>query len=372
METVVTIQTAIQTVGDAPKTKSAKSPSVIKVKAAYLLTEAGRKAALLMGRNGRERQTAVVRIATHRMHLVTVDAQGVSHLKLRPRYEDRGDHVVRVDALPVFDHPMTGEELLLAASKNYELEQKWRTQRVSKTLGLNAGLHRREQIADAFLADRSQRAVEHPAPNPAWCYLRIDGKRMLFDATQGSSVCRKVPAEAHRRFQADLRARRWRNQQRRTSEEAVNQEKKRFVGEWIERFGTPDQQARQRAGVLPLTEAIEAITEHLFAGARGCRLYAHDGAACLQEHLRKCPQFSNAVVANGDLIHKFEDAKDVTAEGWQRAHEIQRLLPAAKVTVRFHRLLWRKDLRAPAVTRYSVLAVQTLGPLTLRREYEAT
>lgn len=372
METVVTIATATQTTGDAPHPKNAKKPNVIKVRAAYLLTEAGRKAALLMGRNGRERQTAVIRIATHRMHLVTVDAQGVSHLKLRPRYEEHGDHVVRVDALPIFDHPMTGDELLLAASKNYELEQKWRAQRVSKSLGLNAGLHRREQIADAFLADRNQRAVEHPAPNTAWCYLRVDGKRMLFDATQGSSVCRKVPAEAHRRFQADLRARRWRNQQRRTGEEAVHQEKTRFVGEWIDVHGTPDQQARQRAGVLPFAEAIGAITEHAFAAARECRLYAHNGATCLQEHLRRYSTFADAIVADGELVHQFEDAKDATVAQWERAQAIQRLLPAARVTVRFHRLLWRKDLRAPALTRYGILAVQILGPLTLRREYEAT
>jgi hypothetical protein len=36
-----------------------------------------------------------------------------------------------------------------------------------------------------------------------------------------------------------------------------------------------------------------------------------------------------------------------------------------------HRLLWRRNLNAPTVTRYGVIAVQTLGPLTLRREYEA-
>ena len=67
---------------------------------------------------------------------------------------------------------------------------------------------------------------------------------MLFDLTKGSPLSRTVPPEAHRRFQADLRARRWQNQQRRAGEGARRDEKQRFVAEWIRAHGTPDQQAR--------------------------------------------------------------------------------------------------------------------------------
>ena len=39
---------------------------------------------------------------------------------------------------------------------------------------------------------------------------------------------------------------------------ALHEEKKRYTEEWITKHGTPEQQARQTAGVLPMEEAIEA------------------------------------------------------------------------------------------------------------------
>jgi hypothetical protein len=54
-----------------------------------------------------------------------------------------------------------------------------------------------------------------------------------------------------------------------------------------------------------------------------------------------------------------------------RSQAIQRLLPDARVSVRFHRLGWRKAPQAPSLTRYGIVVVQSLGPFTLRREYDA-
>jgi hypothetical protein len=119
-----------------------------------------------------------------------------------------------------------------------------------------------------------------------------------------------------------------------------------------------------------MKEAIDVIADHVFAPAREFPLYPHDGSGLLQVHLRKLPEFAEVVVTKTDLVHSFEDAKAATGAQWARAQAIQRALPNATVTVRFHQLLWRKNLNAPTVTRYGVIAVQTLGPLTLRREYE--
>jgi hypothetical protein len=374
MEALPTM-TAVATSGaparDVSKLDAAERPRVLRVKATYLLSEKGRKAALLAGRGALERQRMKVPVPSHRLHLVAVDAHGIPRLKLVPRYEVRHGRVLRIDALPVFDHPMTPDELLLFAAKNYELEQAWRAQRIARNGAVAEALSRREEMAQAFLTDRRQRALEHPTPTPAWCYLRTDEGRMLFDVTKGSALCRKIPPEAHRRFEADLRARRRRNQQRRAVEDAHHDEKKQFVADWILAHGTPDHQARQCAGLLPMEEAIELIADHLFAPAREFALYPHDGAALLQAHLRKLPEFAEVVVSKADLAHSFEDAKAANGAHWARAHAIQRALPNATVTVRFHRLLWRRNLKAPTVTRYGVLAIQTLGPLTLRREYEA-
>ena len=374
LTTMTAVATSNEPTRDASRPEaSERTASVLRVKATYLLSEKGRKAALLAGRGGCERQRLKVPVPSHRLHLVTVDGKGIARLKLVPRYELRnGDRVVKLDALPTFDHLMTPDELLLFAAKNYELEQAWRAQRISRNGQLAEAVSRREEIAQGFLRDKRQRALEHPTPSQAWCYLRADdGGRMLFDVTKGSALSRKVPPEAHRRFQADLRARRRRSLDERTVQAAQHEQKKQFVADWVMAHGTPDQQARQRAGLLPMQEALELIADHVFAPAREFALYPHDGPALLQAHLRTIPEFAEVVIGPADLAHSFEDAKAATAVQWARAQAIQRTLPNATVTVRFHRLLWRKNLNAPTVSRYGIIAVQTLGPLTLRREYEA-
>lgn len=56
------------------------------VAATYRLSEDGRKLSLLAGGDGREIQQITVAVPTHRMHLVTVDADGCARLKLQPRF----------------------------------------------------------------------------------------------------------------------------------------------------------------------------------------------------------------------------------------------------------------------------------------------
>ena len=153
---------------------------------------------------------------------------------------------------------------------------------------------------------------------------------MLFDVTKGSPLSRTVPPRAHRRFQADLRARRWQNQQRRAGEEARHDEKQRFVAEWILAQGTPEQQTRQRAGVLSMEEAIDAITDYVFVAARECPLYRHDDGACLQAYLRTLPHYAEAVVTKTGLAHRFEDAKAATSGQWARAQRSSAQYPTPR------------------------------------------
>ena len=70
----------------------------------YLLSEEGRKASLLAGGNGRALQEVTIQVPANRLHLVTVDANGRAHLKLRPRFELNAEQrVVKIDALPAYD-----------------------------------------------------------------------------------------------------------------------------------------------------------------------------------------------------------------------------------------------------------------------------
>src|SRR5438552_1440258 len=73
------------------------------VTATYLLSEDGRKASLIAGGDGRATQQLSVHVPTGRLHLVSVDADGVARLKLRPRYQlDAEQRVVRIDACPTY------------------------------------------------------------------------------------------------------------------------------------------------------------------------------------------------------------------------------------------------------------------------------
>ena len=146
---------------------------------------------------------------------------------------------------------------------------------------------RRESVAEAFLADKGQRAVAHPPPSPKRCYIVTDRGRLLFDVATDQGLAKEVPPEAHRRFRADLRAKEERNRQDRAEQLALHEEKKRFIAEWVAANGTDEQKVRQAAGVLPMAEAIEGITDRAFAIDGRLPLYSRDGAERLQTFLRE-------------------------------------------------------------------------------------
>ena len=102
-----------------PVTEAARTLSAT---ASYLLSEDGRKASLLSGGDGRSLQQITLQVPSNRLHLVSVDRQGVARLKLRPRFERDTNGIVRIDTAPTYDAPPTVEELYRAAAKNHELE----------------------------------------------------------------------------------------------------------------------------------------------------------------------------------------------------------------------------------------------------------
>ena len=192
---------------------------------------------------------------------------------------------------------------------------------------------------------------------------------MLFDASTDLGPAREVPLEAHRRFRADLRARRERNQQERGAQLALHEEKKRVIAEWIGAFGSPEQQSRHAAGVLPMEEAIEAMTDRAFAALRDRQRYAHDGAADLQTYLRRSPEHRDLIVTRDDLVVTSANADKMTAGQWALVNEVQTLMPEATVTLRVHKLGWKRDLQVALPPIFGVLVTQRVGPFTLRREY---
>src|SRR5688572_18504363 len=104
MDTVTAFAQRRQEMETPVATATIEANRTLAVTATYLLSEEGRKASLLAGGDGRALQQLTVNVPTNRLHLVSVDADGVARLKLRPRYETDGEQrLVRVDAPPTYD-----------------------------------------------------------------------------------------------------------------------------------------------------------------------------------------------------------------------------------------------------------------------------
>ena len=224
-------------------------------------------------------------------------------------------------------------------------------------------------VAKAFLTDSTQRALVHPAPTPRRCVVIASEGRIVFDANTDSSPAREVPPEAHRRFRADLRARRERNLEGRSAQLAHHEEKKRFAAEWIATHGTSEQQVRQLAGVLPIEEAVEAITDHAFARLNDRPRYVHDGVERLQAQVRQASPHADVIVTRDELTVKSANVEKMTAAQWAAVQDCQAVVPEATVMLRTHQLTWKRDSKVPAVVQFGVLVTQKAGPFSLRREY---
>lgn len=354
----------------ADGTRVTPETRMLTVKAVYTLSENGRKLSLLDGGNGRAEQILDVRVPRNRLHLVTVDSEGNARLKLCPRYDVRPDgRVVKVETAPVYDQPPTIDDLFLAASKNHELEATYQAQRQDRHGRSDAQQDLRTLIAQQFLANPGQRAAEHPAPSPKRCYVVSGGRRLLFDATRDQGVAKDVPAEAHRRFRADERARREANQQEHARRQRVHEEKKRFVSDWIDTNGTAELRERQAAGLLPMADAIDAIADRAFAALSHWSPYVRNGAELLQAFLRRYAEYRDAIISERELQVTDGDAPDATAAQWAQVKEARALLPTATVTIRSHRLVWKRNSKAPSLVVRGLLVVQHAGPLVVRREF---
>ena len=343
------------------------------VTATYLLSEEGRKASLLNGGNGRALQEITIHVPANRLHLVTVDTNGRAQLKLRPRFELNAEQrVIKIDALPTYDVPPTVEDLFREAGRNHQFEHAFHAERsAARRVQRDAGEQRREEIAGSFLADPSQRAMRRPSPSLQRCFVDTPDGCLLFDVRQDRGTARLVPPEAHRRWRADLRAREeWREQET-AAQIASHAHKKQVVAEWVAQYGTLQQQARQAAGVLPMEEVIEAMTDQAFEAGNGFEAYAFDGAKRLEQRLRELPQYANIVVTPASVTIFNTEAVKATDAQWARVQELQPVFPDATVTLREHRISWKGDAAAPTLTLYGVLVTRKVGPFDLRREYAA-
>ncbi|MBS1816922.1 MAG: hypothetical protein JSU08_03235 [Acidobacteria bacterium] len=351
-------------------TPGADAARTLTATASYLLSEDGRKASLLSGGDGRSVQQITLQVPANRLHLVSVDRQGVARLKLRPRFEMNATGIIRVDTAPMYDLPPTVDELYRAAAKNHELETAYHAQRTAlRAKRTDDGRARRQSVAEAFLADKGQRAASHPPPTPKTCYVITDRGGVLFDVSIDQGLAKDVPPEAHRRFRADRRAYQEQVRQDQIAQAALHEEKKQFIAEWINTNGTEEEKARQASGVLPMAEAVARISDQLFAAIDTRPVYVHDGAQRLQKFIGECTGSADVVVTPADVVARSAHATMASAEEWAAIREIQEQLPEAHAVLRHHLLLSRRHQGVPSIVIIGALVTLKHGPFVLRREY---
>jgi len=373
MDTVTRFEPRRADQGESATALQADPRQRLAVTVTYLLSEEGRKASLLAGGNGRALQELTIQVPANRLHLVTVDANGRAHLKLRPRFElNEEQRVVKVDALPAYEAPPTVDDLFRDAGRNHQLEHAFHAERsAARRAQTEADQQRREEVAGSFLADPTQRAMRRPSPSPQRCFVDTPDGRVLFDVRQDNGTPRLVPPEAYRRWRADLRARdEWRERET-AAQVASHAHKKQVVADWVARYGTAQQQARHAAGVLPVEEVIEAMTDQAFEAGTSFERYSFDGAARLQRRLHEHPQYATAVVTPSNVTIFNTDAVKATDAQWTLVQKLQQVFPDATVALREHRISWKADVNAPSLTMYGVIVTRKVGPFDLRREYAA-
>lgn len=343
----------------------------LKVWAEYRLSEAGRKASLLNGGNGRTRQKVTLTLPATRLHLVRVDATGVARLKLRPQFQLNADQrIVLVDERPVYDHPPTLDELLQDAARNHELERGFYGQKTT-TQATRHEAYRAwlEETARDFLADLTRRAMIHPAPTARRCQLVTPRGPISFDATEMTGLARQVPLEACRRFQNDLRIRNGHAAMQREHDVVVNAERRLAMAEWVAAHGTPDQRERFAVGMLPRAEWLAAVADSTFAPLTPLSMYDADGAACLQGFLRQLPAYQSVIVTKADYRVITRVLPTATPVQWEWVQWIRRAIPQAKVHLRERELVWTRDASVPRHRTPTILVTTKVGCLTLRHEF---
>jgi hypothetical protein len=363
-----------ETAAEAVSPPSPERERTLAVRATYLLSEDGRKASLLSGGNGCAVQEVSFTVPANRLHLVAVDGNGVAHLKLRPRFElDAQQRIVRKDHLPTYDVPPTLDELFRAAARNHQLEHGYQAERTAaQTKRRELEYDLRTQVAQAFLRDPSRRALQHPTPTRAYCFLVTEHRRHLrFDVSLDEGIARDVPGEAYRRFTADVRARRAGGRRQHTTNLAAYDEKTGFVAEWVATHGTQDQRVRHAAGVLPLEEVRRTLADEAFAPFNDRPVYVRDGAARLQTHLRQSPPYADAVVTFASLAVFSSDAGAVTTAQWNLLQDFRAVVADADVRLRAHKLALKQHPDAPTLTLFAVRVTRKVGPFVLQREYAA-
>jgi hypothetical protein len=346
---------------------------LLPIRATYHLSDEGRKASLLAGGDGHAVQRIVIEIPQNRLHLVTVSDKGVARLKLRPRYElDANQQVICLDVPPMYDHPPTTDELLRQAARNHQLERAFHAKRtIAHDQRSDSDRERHTEVALAFLADATRRALVHPSPTSKRCFLRSRFGHLRFDVATDTGPARDVPREAFRRFRADVKTARARRAQDRTQNLTLRDARQEAIATWIAEHGTPDQQARHAVGLLSPSQVRELMANEAFGIFADRPRYTHDGVERMRAHVEHWTGRRRHKVTERDFVVFGHPVRTVSNQQWALLQEARAALPNAHVALHLREYIWRRDPGIPRLTQITLVVTTRIGPVLLRREYLA-
>ena len=180
---------------------SVESVRTLSVTADYRLSEAGRKASLLNGGNGRAEQRVKIAVPLTRLHLVHVDDDGIARLKLRPQIQAAAPTSAssRSSSRP----STTTRRRIDDAAPGCRAQSRTRA-RVSRAADDRTPIDTARDARRSggirwrwtFLGDPNRRAVVYPPPSTRRCQIMTERGPVHFDAKRDVGIARQVPLEA--------------------------------------------------------------------------------------------------------------------------------------------------------------------------------
>lgn len=90
------------------------------------------------------------------------------------------------------------------------------------------------------------------------------------------------------------------------------------------------------AGMLPMKEAVEAITDQTFAPLAALSHYERNGAERLQSDLRSLAAYAQVTIGPTDVIVLSSNAASASPRDWAFLRKLREIMPLATVVLRVH------------------------------------
>ncbi len=121
-----------------------------------------------------------------------------------------------------------------------------------------------------------------------------------------------------------------------------------------------DPEGRTR-GVIRHADALWVTPEFAVGKARLASAFRNNTGPMFARLQKERPLYG-ATIAGLNAI-------DASRAEWTVMQQLKSRLPDADVTLREHRLSWRRDPTLPGISLYGVLVTRRVGPFILRREF---